>query len=136
MDIAELIRNLCKRPGMYVIPPGYATVCAYLQGFDDARNGGPLAGLREWLVVRANGFNNMHWPGIIEATLLPGEAGGSSLTAEQDAACLDGLGLILDEFLQFRREQGLTVIHYRYARWLLGKRWYRGPLRPNPGGTD
>jgi hypothetical protein len=35
---------------------------------------------------------------------------------------------LFEEFLRFREEHGITKIHYDYARWLLRKRWYTGPL--------
>jgi hypothetical protein len=43
-DVAfdELFRGVCARPSMYVQPATFATVCAFIDGFDTARNGGPL----------------------------------------------------------------------------------------------
>jgi hypothetical protein len=54
-----LVDNICARPQMYVTPATFGAVCAYLSGFDAARNGGPLVGLHPWLVVRAGDGNSL-----------------------------------------------------------------------------
>src|SRR5690349_1967061 len=65
----EMIQNLCARPGMFVIPTSFATVCVYIQGFDDGRGGSPLLGFREWLVLRHKGGSNLHWSGLVQILL-------------------------------------------------------------------
>ncbi|MDR3619274.1 MAG: hypothetical protein P4L85_07985 [Paludisphaera borealis] len=56
----QLVDDLCQRPGMFVFPPSFGAVCAYLDGFDVARNHGPLIGLQQWLVVRARACYELH----------------------------------------------------------------------------
>jgi hypothetical protein len=63
-EFEEVVRRLCARPGMYVVPPTFGSVCAYLSGFNAARGEGPLVGFREWLIVRSNGGNNLTWDGL------------------------------------------------------------------------
>lgn len=115
-----LVADLCARPGMYLHPPSLDTVIAYIDGFNTARSGGPLRGLREWLVVRANGGNNLHWSGLACQLMAP---------APDDPGRARALGQLLAEFLRYRYEAGITKVYYDYGRWLLRQRWYRGPLR-------
>lgn len=118
----QLVVDICNRPGMFVMPIGYGAVCAYLDGFDAARSHGPLVGLREWLVVRFNEGNNVHWSGLAR-WLLPGGRESS------DDQAIRELGGLLSEFFAYRRTQGLTKIFHEYARWLQRRSWYDGPLR-------
>ena len=112
---------------MYTGEQSYAAVCAFLGGFDLARDGGPLSGFREWLIVRARGGDNLHWSGLVQHLVAPHAS--SPLSAELDRLCLEGLFPILSEFLAYRESVGLTKIHQEYAQWLLKRGWYNGPLR-------
>jgi hypothetical protein len=125
----QLVGCLCQRTGMYVDPASYGAVCAYLDGFNYARNGGPLIGLERWLVVRANGGNNLHWSALARS-LLP--SGKDSV----DEQAIRELGGLLSEFFEYRRTQGITKVFHEYARWLLRRSWYNGPLRRKPGGDS
>jgi hypothetical protein len=129
MEFAELVQNICKRPGMWVRKPYLPCIWAFLSGYDAARDGGPLAGFREWLIVRANGGTNYNWDGVVQLLLLPPGADTGQLTAEQEKACLEGMASLIEEYLRFRDENGITKVHQDYSRWLLRKRWYSGPLR-------
>src|SRR5688572_21475840 len=61
----DLVDDLCNRPGKYgVFPVSYGSVCAYLSGFDAARGGGAMLGFPQWLIVRLNDGNNLHWAGL------------------------------------------------------------------------
>jgi hypothetical protein len=131
--IRNLVRSLCKRPGMYVTEPYFDCVCAYLSGYDDAQSSGALAGLREWLVVKANDGDNLVWYGLVRMLIRPNLDIRSEMTKEENVECVTELGLLLEEFFEYRNKYGLTVIHYDYARWLLAKRWYDGPLRKQNG---
>src|SRR5262245_12247398 len=95
----ELIRHLCTRPGMLVIPASFATVCAYIDGFNGGAGGGPLLGLREWLVVRLNGGNNVHWIGLAERFI------AKDL---DEPGRIRALGELIGEYLRYRRDRGIT----------------------------
>ena len=123
-EFEQLVVNLCKRPGMYVGVPSYVAVCAYLDGFDAGRDHGPLMGLHQWLVVRYGNGDNLHWPGLIRH-LFPGGVDSSDEEAIRD------LGQVLGEFFECRRSQGVTKVFHEYAKWLLRRSWYQGPLRRN-----
>jgi hypothetical protein len=125
----QMVDSLCRHPGMYVNPPTYGSVCAYLDGFDAAKSGGPFMGLREWLVVRRNDGNCLWWSALARSLMPDGEA-----TSEEQA--IVELGHILSEFLQYRRTQGLTKIFHEYAKWLLRRSWYDGPLRQRRDQVD
>jgi hypothetical protein len=115
---------------MWVRPPDFSTVCAYISGFDHARDGGPLDGFREWLIVRLGGGNNLSWDGLVEMAIRPEADPIESPREDQEASRLQAMAVLFDEFFRFRDEdEGIARIHYEYARWLLRQKWYTGPLR-------
>jgi len=128
MDFPELVRHLCAQPGMYVGTATLATVTAYLNGYDHARDGGPLCGFREWLIVRLNEGNNLAWPGLAPR-LFPTLDGWKDADHENETIKIGALGMVLDAFFAFRRERGLPKIFHAYGKWLLRRQWYTGPLR-------
>jgi hypothetical protein len=121
----QLVAHLTLRPQMYVNPVTLTAVCAYLGGFDAARSGGPLIGFQQWLVVRRNGGNNLHWTGLVRLELMT-ETADAGVPEEQTVA---SLGRLLAEFFEYRRTNGITKVFNDYARWLLRRAWYTGPLR-------
>jgi hypothetical protein len=122
----QLVGAICLRPGMYITPPTFGGVCAYLDGFNAARSGGPLIGLQQWLVVRANTGNNLHWSGLARQQLAD-DAADAELPDEDRT--IRALGRLLAEFFEYRRANGVTKVFQEYARWLLRRSWYTGPLR-------
>ena len=103
---ADQLRHICERPGMYVQRPHFRSVCAYVQGWDDARGRGPLQGFREWLVVRSGGPNALVWSALVEFILMPG-VDMAAPTDEQERACLRGLADLFEEFAGYRPAVGL-----------------------------
>src|SRR4051812_24505037 len=105
MDLSDLVSGLSQSPGMYTGEETYAAVCAFLVGFDLARDGGPLPGFGEWLVARPRGANTPPWRGL--APLLVAPDAPRPLSAEHDRLCLHGLFPLLSEFLAYRESVGL-----------------------------
>lgn len=128
----EMIRSLCARPGMWVIPPSFATACAYIDGFNSARGGAPLLGFREWLVLKLDDGNNLHWIGLAE-WLIPA-AGPTDAGAEERRIL--ALGGLIADYLRERDTGGITKVYFDYGRWLLRQRWYDGPLREKRSGES
>jgi len=115
---------------MYVACESFAAVCAYLNGFDDGRDGGPLIGFKPWLVVRQDGGDNLAWVGLVMAEALESPRPEiEQLSAEQNRQCIEKLGEILAQFFADRSRRTVTAILHDYAKWLLRKKWYTGPLR-------
>jgi hypothetical protein len=134
MEFPELIPLLCTRTSMWVQPPCFSSVFAFIDGYDYARDGGPLAGFREWLIVRADRGDNLHWSGLVMLLCIPDADWAGPFTAEQEASCLQGMAGLFDEFFGFRQEHGITKIHHDHAQWLLGKRWNtRSPRKKRSG---
>ena len=122
----EMVGHICLRPSMYVNPATYGSVCAFIDGFNAGRSGGPLMGLQQWLVVRVNDGNNLHWSGLAQHALSP--APDHTARTEEERS-IRALGHLLGEFFEYRRANGLTKVFNDYARWLLRRSWYTGPLR-------
>ncbi|WP_162656993.1 hypothetical protein [Tuwongella immobilis] len=122
----QLVAQLCTHPGMYVAPVTFGAVCAYLDGFDTARNGGPLMGWQPWLVVRASVGNNLHWSELArrQAVADPADA-----ELPDEVQAIRALGRLLAEFFEYRQASRITKLFHDYAHWLLTQSWYTGPLR-------
>jgi hypothetical protein len=104
----------------------FESVCAYLNGYNAACNGGPLIGFQQWLIVRANGGNNIFWTKLAEMEIGTGLEREQAPSSEQ---MIEALGQLLAKFFEYRRTNGITKIFHEYAKWLLRKSWYTGPLR-------
>jgi hypothetical protein len=122
----SMISHLCSRPALYIGRNDFNAVVAYIDGFNVARGNAPLLGFREWLVVKANTGNNLHWAGLVKL-LVPLPEKESEVT--QDGFWIVAAGNLIAEYLAYRNANGITKVYYKYARWLLRKKWYRGPLR-------
>src|SRR4051794_35172875 len=104
-DFERVVAQICAHPRLYVTPATFGTVCAYLNGFDAARSGGPLVGLHQWMVVRLGDGNSVHWSGLARRLLPDGPAVAGLSDEERHIRALGGL---LVEFFDYRRTNGLT----------------------------
>ncbi len=118
----ELVGRLCRHPSNFVNPDTFWAVCAYLDGFDAARSGGPLIGFHPWLVLRMGDGHSLHWPGLARRIVSPSPG-------ESEDVHISRLGVLLAEFFEYRRTNGLTKVFRDYSKWLLRRSWYSGPLR-------
>ncbi len=130
-DFEDLVAQLCKRPGMFVGCGSFAAVCAYLHGFDVARDGGPLMAFHPWMVLRQDSGNNVGWDILVLSEAIGPMPGQdiADLSSEQSRRCVQKLEGLLAEFFEDRRRRFVTGILHDYAKWLLRKKWYDGPLR-------
>ena len=127
-DPRSLFETLRMRPGMYVQEPTYATLCAFVLGYDLALDGGVLRGFREWLITRLGDANNLAWPALVLRAAFPGapnpEAEVHSSTASQKQA-INVLFELIGEFDRLRAEpDGMRRIFAAYERWLATQSWY------------
>jgi hypothetical protein len=128
LEFNRLVANIGQHPGMYVTPPTLGGIMAYMDGFSRGRGGSPLLGLREWLVVRAQEGNNLHWAGLVCREISDDRDAG--LTRREDPKLLTALTELLQEFLAHREANGLSKLFWDYAKWLRRQDWYSGPLPP------
>ena len=104
---------------MYAPTDDLTTVCAYIDGRASVDRS--LIGFKEWLVVKADSGNNMHWSGLV--SWLTNEAG-----IQEEKQKIAFLGELLTEFYQFGEStphDPLLVCYLRYYEWLKSKPWYR-----------
>lgn len=128
-EIERLASAICQRPGMYVGREKFIAVCAFLSGFDAARDGGPLDGFHPWMVLRRHAGNNQSWESLVLQELGAQYAEAATFSAAQDRKSITKLGALLQEFFDERRRRTATAIHHDYAKWLRRQKWYSGPLR-------
>ena len=126
LSIAEAVRLVCGRTSMYVGSESYEAVVAFLGGFDFARDGGPLGGFREWLVVRVDGGNNLVWEQLVLLAAFPEQAWAERGTFSDEAnkSAIAALERLLLEFLAVREESGLRRIYLDHENWLRRQDWY------------
>jgi hypothetical protein len=132
----EFVALLCARPQMFVADTNFHQVVAFIDGFNAARDGGPLLGFREWLVVRANTGDNLGWASLLKLVVPPPPE--SEVGKNQEEYWNQVAGNLIAEYLRYRNTNGITKLYYEYGQWLLRKRWYQGPLRrkPPPPGSS
>ncbi len=121
----QVVAALCRRSGMYGVST-FESACAYLNGYNAACSGGPLIGITQWLIVRAGEGNTLAWNGLVQLEIAERFKQVQEPSPEQ---MIQALGQILAEFFEYRRTNGITKIFHEYAKWLLRKSWYTGPLR-------
>ena len=114
----DQIRRVQRTPGMYFDECSPTIVCAWLQGYDDACEGGLLRGFREWLIVMVGTGNNLSWPALVRDLLK-----SSCTTPETE---LDKLFELVIEFRTTVNSGGMRQIMIRYHEWLQRQSWY-GP---------
>jgi hypothetical protein len=118
---------ICTRTGMFVNPPTYDMVTAYISGYDHAMNGGYLQGFREWLIVRADGGNNLVWPAIVPYIVFPNADDPiAELHASEanEAHAIEMLESLFNEYRSAIQENGLRGIFHAYEKWLVAQSWY------------
>jgi hypothetical protein len=132
MSFEEIVSAVCQRTGMWVYPPTFRTATAFFQGYDIARDGGPLMGFIEWLVVQYQGADNIYWTRLTEMVL---GITDEQLAEKDQKKILQQLNGLMEEFFAYRKANGVVVIFDDYRRWLLTKKWYDGPLRKTKKAT-
>lgn len=130
-NIEDIAADVCRRPGMFLGCESFAAVCAYFHGFDFARSNGPLIGFHPWMVLRLGSGNNVRWEVLVLVEAIGSMPGRdiSDLSPDENRQCIQKLGELLAEFFEDRRRRSVTGILHDYAKWLLRKKWYDGPLR-------
>jgi hypothetical protein len=118
-DFENHFLSVCKRPSMFATSGSFDAVCAYLDGFDAARDGGPLLGFQPWMVIRQGSGTNLTWVGLVLHEAL-GERGygREPLEADESRHCIETLGRLLTEFFEDRRSRYLVGFFDDYAKWL------------------
>ena len=71
------------------------------------------------------------WEGLVLAEAIGPMPGSdfAELSPEENRRCVQKLGELLADFFDDRRRRSVTGILHDYAKWLLRKKWYDGPLR-------
>jgi hypothetical protein len=125
-DVFELVRAICKSPGVYVHNGSFEGILAFLDGYDVALCGGALRGFREWLVVRARGGNNLHWTGLVLWHAFPdGDREKALATKAGQENARRTLVQLFEEYWQVRTEHdGFRKIYLAHEGWLRRQSWY------------
>lgn len=105
---------------MYLLQETYPVIAAFVQGYDEACEGGLLAGFREWLVVRLMTGSNLGWPSLVLHAAFPdAPSPQDALRSEPDGdhVAIDTLFSLLAEFDEVRRgHDGLLSVFAAFER--------------------
>ncbi len=82
----EFLREICRRPVLYVGSAGLPEVCAYIGGIHVST--GCLTGFREWLVTELDGAPELTWESLVK-----NEVAARNLA---DGAAVDHLGTLFE----------------------------------------
>lgn len=129
-EFDSLVEHIGRHPAMVVNPPTLAGVIGFIDGYNRGRGGSPLLGLREWLVLRARGWNNLHLSGLA-CREIAGDR-NAAFTRSDDSELMAALCRLVSEFLAYREANGLSKLFWEYAEWLRRQDWYSGPLPGMP----
>ncbi len=113
----DMVRHLCKYPGRYVPAPSFICVCTDLCGYDAALDNVPLAGFREWLVLKFDDGDNMVWDGLAHFIIRPDIEYTRVLSWDQEKERIASLGLLLEEFIEHREKVGVDKIRHDHEAW-------------------
>ncbi|HEX5141109.1 MAG TPA: hypothetical protein VFX19_09205 [Dehalococcoidia bacterium] len=117
-----LFENVKKYTGMYLPEETFPVVAAFLLGYDEACEGGLLAGFREWLVVRLGTGSNLSWPALVLLAAFPGAESPENELSKNVGAQRHAIDTLFDLVAAFdgeRSKQGaLKDIFGRYQQWL------------------
>lgn len=136
MDYKQLFDGIRHRTSMYLRSGSYDSITAFVSGCDAGNDFCLLLGFREWLIVRANGGNNLSWEGLALEIAFPGHPSPSTapeLSPENNRIAIDVLFDLLDEFFEARGPRHeLAAIFRSYQEWLEKQDWY-DPSRHGSG---
>ncbi|MEU3647480.1 hypothetical protein AB0E59_29130 [Lentzea sp. NPDC034063] len=115
MNLPELCFHLRHRRRMYLPDDRYGTAVAFVEGYNSALGGAPLAGFQEYVAGRTGQTGSpVWWPYLITEVVVPdilGEGGGiGQLPVELGNALTDRLLDLLEAFLVDRGEQLISDI--------------------------
>ncbi|MFB9832677.1 hypothetical protein ACFFNX_10810 [Actinoallomurus acaciae] len=117
MDYRELFRQAFRRPMMFGLDGSFAGATAFVNGCDAGNAWRLLDGFSEWLAVGLGHGQNLSWQALILRHALPDGPWGSpiaKLDNRRNGLAVNALFDLLNEFLEFRDENGLAVIFARY----------------------
>jgi hypothetical protein len=114
----ELFKFACNKPLMYVQAARYDTVCAFIDGYDMAMQGGPLAGFREWLLTGTERWNNLPWWALVRCRVNPSVDVEQPLADAEHTVLLTALSSALEAFATAVNQGGMVRILCDYSDWL------------------
>ncbi len=117
----ELFERVRTRPGMYFMDESYATVAAFVTGYDLACEGGVCTGFREWLVMRVGLGSNLGWEALALHAAFPTSANPQAAvlaSVETQRHAIDTLFDLLAEYDEVQsKPDGLRGVFADYDRW-------------------
>lgn len=129
MPLPHVLEMVRRYPSMYLRSVKFDVAVAFVAGFDSATNNGLLVGFREWLVVRLNDGNNMHWSELL-LMIDKSERAGTPSAATEKARVAFLFSTLEEFFAECERPEGMRSIFVRHDDWLRAQEWY-GPGSPS-----
>jgi hypothetical protein len=106
---------------MYLEEETYAAAAGFVMGYDEACEGGLLAGFREWLILRLGMGSNLAWPALVLHAAFPQAESPQAETNSGPKAqrhAIDTLFGLVAEFDDVRaKHDGLRKVYLAYEQW-------------------
>lgn len=109
MDLLSILPKLRRHSRMYIVDDRYATLVAFIDGYDTATDSQALAGFQSWLALRVLGTDTTGygWPALVATQVFPeiqsGELALDHLPANGDKELRGKLISLLEEFLRTKK---------------------------------
>ena len=118
--------NLRKNPAGYLPEKSFVAVVSFLLGYDASCQGGLLLGFHEWLVVRQNFGDNLHWSATVLFLSFPAAESlddARMKSREEPDIAIGTLFDLISEFSGIRQKRnGLQEIFSQHKKWMDGRR--------------
>lgn len=112
---------------MWISGHTYLEASAFVLGCDAGNDFTLLSGFHEWLAVRLNGYENLHWSAQVLQAAFPERAVAAEDivgSPEMNRKAIDSLVDLLVDFFRERESNGLPSIFEQYFSWVTE----RGPI--------
>ena len=106
---SDLFAAIRARPGMYVSEETYPVISAFVQGYDQACEGGVLVGFREWIITSLGYGDNLHWAALVLHVAFPASSPPRDELLQgpqQHRHAIDTLFRLIAEFEEVRSKHG------------------------------
>ncbi len=122
MTLPLALRRVRSAPARYLRRIAYDHAATFVTGFDAAHAYTFTTGLEEWIRSRFGWGRNIAWCGSLQYVV------GGDTTLRDDAARVERMFALLDEFAKMRRKRGVAAALLEYGRWERTQPFYRGRL--------
>lgn len=115
--LLDIINSIVKAPGTWIPGETYLEFIAFIGGYNTASNGEPLKGFHEWLVLKYDGGDCLHWSAIC-LNISGLEISFLKMSQEQNVKAIEAVSGLLFSFHEYKLRHGVDHIFIKHKEWL------------------